>query len=65
MDYEKLLQQPIGNRIKKGSLLESKIREKLPNRADQILHRTAEYNFEEYQKVKNKVYQLRNEVEEG
>ena len=63
--YAQLLKQPIGNRIKEGGLLEQKIKQVFSNkRAEEILKRTENYNFEEYQNVKNRLFALKQELEE-
>jgi hypothetical protein len=63
--YAQLLKQPIGNRIKEGGLLEQKIKQVFSNkRAEEVLKRTENYNFEEYQNVKNRLFALKQELEE-
>lgn len=63
--YEQFLKEPIGNRIKKEGLLEQKIKQVFSEkRANEILTRNNNYNFEEYQNVKNRLFALRQELEE-
>lgn len=63
--YAELLKQPIGNRIKKGGVLEEKIKQVFSEkRVKEILQRTENYNFEEYQSIKSKLFALRQELEE-
>ena len=63
--YQEFLKQPIGNRIKEGGLLEKRIKEVFSNkRSKEILERNNNYNFEEYQNVKNRLFALRQELEE-
>jgi len=61
--YKELKKQPIGNRIKKGGLLEQRIKEKF-NRSEEILQRTDEYDYDKYNSIKNRLCTLKNELEE-
>jgi hypothetical protein len=61
---KELKKEPIGNRIKKGGPLESRIKQVFkPKRAEKILNRTDSYTFEEWDKLRTEFYRLWEELE--
>jgi len=61
---QKMRKEPIGNRIKKGGILEQRIKKVFPKRANQILKRTDSYTFDQWDMLKTEFVKLRNELEE-
>lgn len=62
-EIKKLKNQPIGNRIRKNGNLENRIKEVYKNeRAEQILTRTEEYNYKEYESISEEYHDLRKEL---
>lgn len=62
-EIKKLKNQPIGNRIRKNGNLENRIKEVYKNeRAEQILTRTEEYNYKEYESISEEYHGLRKEL---
>ena len=58
--------EPIGNRIKKGGILESRIKKVFNHkRAEQILKRTDKYTFDQWDTLKTEFYKLKNYLEEN
>ena len=58
--------EPIGNRIKKGGILEQRIKEAFNSkRVEQILKRTDKYTFNQWNTLKTEFVKLRNELEEN
>lgn len=63
--FKELKKQPVGNRVKKGGLLENKIKKVFSEqRAEEILTRTSDYNFESYEALKKRFYNLKKSLEE-
>ena len=57
---------PIGNRIKKGGLLEDKINQAFKkNRAKEILIRTDDYDYDEWERTTEEYHAVRDELIES
>jgi 16S rRNA C967 or C1407 C5-methylase (RsmB/RsmF family) len=67
-EYEQLLKQPIGNRIKENGKLEQKIKKVFgKERSEQILTKSESFqhgDFERYESLKLSFHKLRDELEE-
>lgn len=60
---KEMKKQPIGNRIKKNGRLENGIKKVFKQeRAEQILTRTEDYSFEEWENISEEYYKLRKEL---
>ena len=63
---QKMRKEPIGNRIKKGCILEQRIKEAFNSkRVEQILKRTDKYTFNQWNTLKTEFYKLKKELEEN